>query len=163
MHLLITKPNKVSALFQAFYRTSSPNLVNLLATVAVFFLVIYLQGFKVSLKLAHKKYKGYEQRYPIKLFYTSNISVIFQTAFVSNMYFLSQMLYRRFKGNFIIGLLGTWQEVGGSDPRAGGSVPISGLAYWISPPRDLTTFIMEPLHSLVYTVFVMASCAFFSR
>lgn len=59
VHLLITKPNKVSALFQAFYRTSSPNLINLLATVAVFFLVIYLQGFKVNLKLSHKKYKGY--------------------------------------------------------------------------------------------------------
>jgi len=63
----------------------------------------------MNLKLAHKKYRGYEQLYPIKLFYTSNISVIFQTALVSNMYFISQMLYRKFKGNWIIGLLGTWQ------------------------------------------------------
>ena len=46
----------MAALYQAFYRTSSPNLINLFATVAVFFLVIYLQGFKVNLKLAHKKY-----------------------------------------------------------------------------------------------------------
>lgn len=152
----------MAALYQAFYRTSSPNLVNLLATVAVFFLVIYLQGFKVNLKLAHKKYKGYEQRYPIKLFYTSNISVIFQTAFVSNMYFISQMLYRKFKGNFIIGLLGTWQEAGDGG-RGGGSIPVSGLAYWISPPKDLLSFITEPLHSLIYTAFVMISCAFFSR
>lgn len=116
-----------------------------------------MQGFKVNLKLSHKKYRGYEQKYPIKLFYTSNISVIFQTALVSNMYFMSQVLYRRFKGNFIIGLLGTWQDVNG------GSIPVSGLAYWISPPRDLMQFITEPLHSLIYTVFVMISCAFFSR
>ena len=135
IHLMITKPNKISALYQAFYRTSSPNLSNLLSTVLVFLLVIYLQGFRVQLKLAHKKYRGYENRYPIRLFYTSNISVIFQTALVSNMYFLSQILYRRFKGNWIIGLLGTWQDV------SGGSIPISGLAYWISPPRDLLTFI----------------------
>jgi len=152
----------MSALYQAFYRTSSPNLINLLATVVVFFLVIYLQGFKVNLKLSHKKFRGYEQKYPIKLFYTSNISVIFQTAFVSNMYFISQALFKRFKGNFFIGLLGTWQEVG-EPGRGGGSVPISGLAYWISPPRDLLTFLTEPLHSLVYTAFVMISCAFFSR
>lgn len=157
IHLLITKPNKLSALYQAFYRTSSPNLSNLLATVAVFFLVIYMQGFKVNLKLAHKKYRGYEQKFPIKLFYTSNISVIFQTALVSNMYFMSQILYRRFKGNWLVGLLGTWQDVNG------GSIPVSGVAYWISPPRDLLQFITEPLHSLVYTVFVMISCAFFSR
>lgn len=129
----------MAALYQAFYRTSSPNLINLFATVAVFFLVIYLQGFKVNLKLAHKKYRGYEQKYPIKLFYTSNISVIFQTAFVSNMYFISQILYRKFKGMWIISLLGTWQEVG--DNGQGGSIPVSGLAYWISPPKDLLTFI----------------------
>lgn len=162
VHLLITKPNKATALYQAFYRTSSPNIVNLLATVVVFFLVIYLQGFKMNLKLAHKKYRGYEQQYPIKLFYTSNISVIFQTALISNMYFISQMLYRKFRGNWLIGLLGTWQEVG--DGRSGvGSIPVSGLAYWISPPRDLLAFVTEPLHSLVYTVFVMVSCAFFAR
>ena len=163
VHLLITKPNKISALYQAFYRTSSPNLINLLATVLVFFLVIYLQGFKVNLKLSHKKYRGYEQKYPIKLFYTSNISVIFQTAFVSNMYFISQILYKKFRGNWLIGLLGTWQEVGDSGGRGGGSIPVSGLAYWISPPRDLLSFITEPVHALVYTVFVMVSCAFFSR
>lgn len=99
----------MSALYQAFYRTSSPNLSNLFATIGVFLLVIYLQGFKVNLKLSHKKYRGYESRYPIRLFYTSNISVIFQTALVSNMYFMSQILYRKFKGNWLIGLLGTWQ------------------------------------------------------
>lgn len=130
----------MSALYQAFYRTSSPNLLSLLATVAVFFLVIFLQGFKVNVPLSHKKYRGYEQKYPIKLFYTSNISVIFQTAFVSNMYFISQILYRKFKGNWLIGLLGTWQEVGDAG-RGGNSIPVSGLAYWISPPRDLLSFI----------------------
>lgn len=157
VHLLLTKPNKGAALYQAFSRHSSPNLSNLLATVFVFFLVIYLQGFKVEVKLVHKKYAGVSTTFPIKLFYTSNISVIFQSALVSNLYFFSQILYRRFKGTFWIGLVGNWQEI------EGGSIPVSGLAYWISPPRDFLTFISEPLHSLVYTLFVMLSCAFFSR
>jgi protein transport protein SEC61 subunit alpha len=47
IHLLITKPNKGSALYQAFYRSSSPNLANLMATILIFFLVIYLQGWRV--------------------------------------------------------------------------------------------------------------------
>lgn len=105
----MTKSNKGTALYQAFYRHSSPNLSNLLATIFVFFLVIYLQGFKVSIKLVHRKYAGVAQSYPIKLFYTSNISVIFQSALVSNMYFFSQLLYRRYRGTFWIGILGTWQ------------------------------------------------------
>ena len=109
--MVITKPSTSSAIFQAFYRTSSPNLSNLLATILIFFLVIYLQGYRVELKLVHKKYRGYENKYPIKLFYTSNISVIFQTALVSNLYFLSQMMYRRFKGSWWIGFFGVWQDI----------------------------------------------------
>jgi protein transport protein SEC61 subunit alpha len=157
IHLLLTKPNKGSAIYQAFYRHSSPNLSNLLATVFIFFLVIYLQGFRVEVKLVHKKYRGVATSFPIKLFYTSNISVIFQSALVSNLYFFSQILYKRFKGSFWIGFVGNWQEVEGN------SIPISGLAYWISPPRDFLTYVTEPLHSIVYTLFVMISCAFFSR
>lgn len=46
-HLLISKPNKVSALYQAFYRSSAPNLNNLLATILMFFIVIYFQVFNI--------------------------------------------------------------------------------------------------------------------
>lgn len=42
-HLLITRPNKMGALYQAFYRTSAPNVNNLMATVLVFLIVIYFQ------------------------------------------------------------------------------------------------------------------------
>ena len=107
--MLLTKPNKGAALYQAFYRNSSPNISNLLATVFVFCLVIYLQGFKVELKLVHKKMRGIATTFPIKLFYTSNISVIFQSALVSNLYFLSEMMFRRFKGSWWIGFIGNWQ------------------------------------------------------
>jgi protein transport protein SEC61 subunit alpha len=124
----------------------------------MFFLVIYLQGFRVELKLVHKKYRGYEDKYPIKLFYTSNMSVIFQSALVSNLYYISQILYRRFKGTWWIGFFGTWQDVDG-----GNSIPISGIAYWISPPKDFLMFLSQPLHSLVYVLFMMISCAFFSK
>ena len=43
VHLLITRPNKMSALYQAFYRESAPNINNLLATILVFLIVIYFQ------------------------------------------------------------------------------------------------------------------------
>lgn len=42
-HLLVTKPNKMAALYQAFYRSSAPNINNLLATILVFLIVIYFQ------------------------------------------------------------------------------------------------------------------------
>ena len=43
-HLLATKNDKVRALNEAFYRSNLPNLMNLLATIVVFLVVIYFQG-----------------------------------------------------------------------------------------------------------------------
>merc|ERR1719326_2096324 len=48
-HLLITRTDKVRALKEAFYRQNAPNVTNLLATVLVFIIVIYFQGFRVDL------------------------------------------------------------------------------------------------------------------
>ena len=44
VHLLITWPDKQLALREAFYRQNLPNIMNLLATILVFSVVIYLQG-----------------------------------------------------------------------------------------------------------------------
>ncbi len=58
--------------------------------------------------LKSRKVRGYTAPYPIKLFYTSNIPIILQTAFVSNLYFFSQVLHRKFNGNYFVGFLGKW-------------------------------------------------------
>ena len=42
-HLLATRSDKVRGLREAFYRQNLPNLMNLLATVFVFAVVIYFQ------------------------------------------------------------------------------------------------------------------------
>merc|ERR1712039_622843 len=129
-HLLISKSEKISALKEAFYRQSAPNITALFATVLVFFVVIYFQGFRVDLQVKNTKIRGQTGAYPIKLFYTSNIPIILQTALVSNLYFFSQLTYKRFKSNMFVNMLGQWQEVEWS----GQSIPVGGLAYYISPP-----------------------------
>jgi len=108
-HLLITRPDKVRALREAFYRSNLPNITNLLATVVVFAVVIYFQGFRVDLPVKNKKQRGAPGSYPIKLFYTSNMPIILQTALVSNLYFLSQLLFKKFPENIFINLLGQWR------------------------------------------------------
>jgi protein transport protein SEC61 subunit alpha len=157
-HFLATKTDKVQAIKEAFYRQSAPNLTNLLATVLVFFIVIYFQGFRVDLPITYQKVRGQQGSYPIKLFYTSNIPIILQTALVSNMYFFSQLLYRRFKSNMLVNLLGQWQE---SD--FGQSIPVGGLAYYVSPPHSLSNIWEDPLHAFTYVSFVLLSCAMFSK
>merc|ERR1711874_332442 len=112
-HFMASRSDKIMALREAFYRQSAPNLTNLFATVLVFLVVIYFQGFRVDLAVKYQKIRGQQGSYPIKLFYTSNIPIILQTALVSNLYFFSQLLYRRFKSNMLVGLFGTWREVSG--------------------------------------------------
>jgi len=158
-HLLVTRTDKVRALREAFYRSNLPNITNLLATIAVFAIVIFFQGFRVDLPVKHSNQRGQQGTYPIKLFYTSNIPIILQTALVSNLYFLSQMLYRRFPGNFLIGLFGTWQELDGGYQ----SVPVAGLVYYLSPPTSVSELLRDPIHTIVYLAFVLSSCALFSK
>jgi protein transport protein SEC61 subunit alpha len=144
---------------EAFYRGHAPNLTNLLATLLVFFIVIYFQGFRVDLAVRSTKMRGAHYSYPIKLFYTSNTPVIRQTALVSNAYFFSQLLYKRFKSNMLVNLLGQWQET----DYSGQSIPVGGVVYYISPPGSLSGFFEDPIHGLCYILFVIASTAMFSR
>eukprot|EP00924_Labyrinthula_sp_SR-Ha-C_P016936 snap_masked-scaffold_6-processed-gene-19.4-mRNA-1 protein AED:0.03 eAED:0.03 QI:0/0/0/1/1/1/2/0/469 len=160
-HLLLTRSNKLEALHEAFFRDNLPNLMNLLATLVVFVVVIYFQGFRIEVPLKSQRQRGVTSMYPIKLFYTSNIPVILQTALVSNLYFMSQVLYKRFSSNILVRLLGTWGIVEGS--RRGGMQPIGGLAYYISPPNGIGDLFVDPIHVIVYFVFITASCGLFAR
>jgi protein transport protein SEC61 subunit alpha len=214
-HLLATRSDKIRGLKEAFYRQNLPNLMNLLSTVLVFAIVIYFQGFRVDLPIKSARYRGQYSSYPIKLFYTSNIPIILQSALVSNLYVISQvclsdftllhasaqfihflipwptkesahlpfhlslvfynfsvtlisscvtraqMLAVKFSGNFLVNLLGTWADVGGGGPAR--AYPIGGLCYYLSPPESLGHIAEDPIHAILYIVFMLGSCAFFSK
>jgi len=159
-HLLITRNDKLRALHEAFYRPNLPNITNLLATVFIFIVVIYFQGWKVDIPVRPHRARGQTMNYPIKLFYTSNMPIILQTALVSNIFFLSQILYKYFGGNILVRMIGNWKEV---DPSRGHMIPIGGIAYYISPPHSLTEMISDPFHTIFYIIFVLSSCAIFSK
>ncbi|KMT13285.1 hypothetical protein BVRB_4g085450 [Beta vulgaris subsp. vulgaris] len=132
IHLLITRNNKGQALREAFYRQNLPNMTNLLGTLLIFLIVIYFQGFRVIVPLISKNGRGKRGHYPIKLFYTSTMPIILQSAFATNIYFISQLLDKRYNQMFIANLLGKWKQ----SKVSGISIPVGGLAYYItSPPR----------------------------
>merc|ERR1712212_1281342 len=161
-HLLATRQDKVRALREAFYRQNLPNLTNLLATVFIFGIVIYFQGFRVDLPIKSARHRGQYSSYPIKLFYPSNIPIILQSALVSNLYIIAQMLAVKFPGNFIVSLLGVWADTGSGGPGRA-SYPIGGLCYYMSPPESFGHILEDPFHACVYIAFMLGSCAFFSK
>ena len=111
--------DQIRALREAFYRQNIPNLMKLAATFFVFAVVIYFKGFRVDFPIKSARYSGQNSSYPIKLFYTPNIPIILQSALVSNLYFISQMLSVRFGGNYF-----------GEPAR---SYPTGGMCDYLSP------------------------------
>jgi len=159
LHLLMSRSDKFMAVKEALYRSSAPNLTNVFATVLVFLIVIYFQGFRIDLAVKYQKVRGQQGSYPIKLFYTSNIPIILMTAMTTNLFFFSQLLYRRFKSNMLVNFLGQWQDT----EFGGNSIPVGGLAYYISPPSSFSDIWVDPFHALFYICFVLLSCALFSK
>ena len=125
--------------------------MNLLATLVVFAAVIYLQGFRVEIPVKSSRQRGMRGSYPIRLFYTSNMPIMLQSALSSNVFLFSQMLYSRFSDNLLVKLLGVWE------PREGSSqlYANSGIAYYMSPPLNFTEALLDPVHTAVYMAFML--------
>lgn len=108
-HLLFTWNDKGRALREAFWRDRLPNVMNLVATLVVFAVVIYLQGFRIEIPVKSNKFRGQRGSYPVKLFYTSNMPIMLESALTSNVFIVSQMLWNRFPDNFLVRLVGVWE------------------------------------------------------
>jgi len=144
---------------------SNPSLLGLIATVAAFLIIIYMEGVRIELPLSYAGYKGYRSRYPIKLLYVSNLPVIFASALFANVYFFSQLFWSM-NGqptpgrNFWLDLLGQYQWVGTSPNQT--LQPIGGLVYYVTAPRNLLNVIDAPTRAVVYLGILIVFCVVFS-
>lgn len=102
-------------------------LVSIVSTILIFALGAYFQSIRVEIPLSFSRVRGYNIRWPINFFYTSNIPVILTAAMIAGMQFWGLMLF-----NAGVPILGTYQkEYTGSGYQ---EVAISGLVKYIQPP-----------------------------
>lgn len=159
IYTLLTKPNKFNGLIHSFIRSNGPNLCQLIASALVMVSVVYYQAWRCELALSSKKMRGIKQPYPVKLLYTSNISVILMAVFLSNVYFWTQVISIHLGANPLVSILGRWD----TPAETVYQTPVSGIAYYLSAPQSPIELKRNPLHVVVYTVFVLSFCTFFSR
>ncbi|KAI8836640.1 SecY subunit domain-containing protein [Chytridium lagenaria] len=136
-----------------------PNLFGLLATAAVFAAIAYLHVVRYEVRVTSNRMRGQGGNYPIKLLYTGAMPLLMQAALTSNVYFVSQVLYRRFGGNLLVQLLGVWTSYNGSRQEFASG----GLVYYVSPPHNLSSALSDPLRLIVYTYFTLYVCSYLSR
>ncbi|RXW12435.1 hypothetical protein EST38_g13419 [Candolleomyces aberdarensis] len=158
-HLLFTWSDPRRALREAFWRERLPNVMNLISTVLIFALVIYLQGFRIEIPVKSNRFRGQRGTYPVKLFYTSNMPIMLQSALTSNVFIVSQMLATRFPSNLLVKVLGVWEPMEGSPQLRA----VAGIAYYMSPPQTIKEAILDPIHTAVYITFMLSACALFSK
>jgi len=98
-------------------------ILALITTIAIILLVVFAEGTRVEIPLAHTLVRGARGRFPIKLIYASVLPMIFVRALQANIVVLGLILYQHG-----ITFLGEYAP--------GTSKPISGLMYLLSPVRS---------------------------
>jgi protein transport protein SEC61 subunit alpha len=144
---VLTERDPVRALKNAFYRAHAPNLQSLLATAVVVAAVVFLQGLRQELPVEERTKSagvtGGSRQDPLKirLFYTSTMPIILQSALVSNLYFLSQLLWSRFGASggaaaSVLAVFGRWEQSarGGFRPPARERLSGSPSTPWPTRP-----------------------------
>jgi preprotein translocase subunit SecY len=145
-------PNFISALLSgspgavgdAFFRT--PGMIGVLATIAIFLLVVYAESMRVEIPLAYTRFGGIRGRYPLRFFYASVIPVILALVLFTNVRILATVA----GGDTF---LGTFDERGN---------PVGGLYYYLSSPTGLDAVVDDPIRAGVYMGALMGSCMAFA-
>jgi preprotein translocase subunit SecY len=96
------------------------SMLPVIATVIVFFIVIYTNAIRIEIPLAFGSIRGFGRRWPLKLFYTSNIPVILVAALLANV-----QLVGRVAADKGASWIGTFDASG---------QPTSGLIMFFIPP-----------------------------
>ena len=131
---------------QVFLNNNNP-IIALVGTIVIFFVVAYLESSRIELPLSHGNARGARGRYPIKLMYASNIPVILMSSLLAIVSMLGLLFY---SNSFLssIPLLGGNEYLG---YYAEGSTSASaGLAWYLSAPTGLNTWLMPILDPTYY-------------
>ncbi len=161
--LLWLRHNPVEGVLAA--NQQNPSLLGFVATIVAFLVIIYMEGVRVELPLSYAGYKGFRSRYPIKLFYVSNLPVIFASALFANIYFFSQLLWST-QGqpapgrNLWLDILGQYQTVGTGTSASVETV--GGLVYYVTAPRNFIDAVAAPDRAFGYLAILIVFCIVFS-
>jgi preprotein translocase SecY subunit len=142
------------------YRGQFPDLMGLISTMAILFLIVYLESLRIEVPIQHARVSGYVARYPIKFLYVSNIPVIFASVIFTNIYFFSTIIWSRFNPanqDPILNLVGSFNAT------QYGPVPLGGLAYYVTSPGNVARAAADPLRAIIYTLIMLGFCVLFAK
>jgi len=145
---------------EIFFRGQFPDLLGLISTIAILLFVIYLESVRIEVPIQYARVSGYVARYPIKFLYVSNIPVIFASVVFTNIFFFSNMIWSRFNPNNTNEFLNI---IGMFNATERGTVPIGGLAYYLTSPYTAAGAAADPIRSITYALAMVVFCILFAK
>ncbi|KQC04502.1 MAG: preprotein translocase subunit SecY [Methanolinea sp. SDB] len=110
-------------------------MLALIATVAIFLIIVYVESTRIEIPLAHAQVRGARARFPVKLIYASVLPMILVRVLQANIQMIGLFL-----NNVGITILGTFQN----------QTPVSGLMFYLNPvngPSDWMWWIYDLGHA----------------
>lgn len=107
-------------------------ILALVTTAVIILIVVFFEGTRVEIPMAHAMVRGARGRFPIKLIYASVLPMIFVRALQANIVMIGQILHAR--GITIFG-----EFVDGQ--------PVSGLMFYLSPVNSPYDWVPELVRS----------------
>lgn len=153
--------NAAEMLFRSAPPAPTPNLPSIFGlgiTSGILLLLVYVQGIHVDIPIVSTRYRGFTATYPIKLLYTSNIPVILASALLANAMFLGNMLWANFNPNNDSPFFNLIAQYNGQS-----QTPSGGLFYYMNPPGSLDAAAADPVHAVVYVLFMTVIITIFGR
>ncbi len=142
---------------QIFFQEPNP-LIALLGTILIFFIVAYVQSSKIELPIAHERVRGARGRYPLQLFYASNIPVILATALLANISMWTLLFWNSpvlshvplLGHNVLLGSYPTAAQLSASTSLSN-TQPTGGLAFYLYTPNGLANWLFPILSPVSYS------------
>ena len=131
----------------------------LMGTLLIFFIVAYFQSSKIELPIAHERVRGARGRYPIQLFYASNIPVILATALLANVAMWTLLFWNSpvlshiplLGHNPLLGAYPTATQLSIYGSSISNTTPTGGLAFYLSSPNGLADWLFPIISPSVYS------------
>jgi len=132
-----------------FVRPGGRDLVGLIATLAIAFILIYLSSIRIEIPITSPRLHTIKTKIPLQFLYVTNIPILFIGILYSNIVVFATLLRTYLSGIMpgnIADLLAAYDENGRL---------VGGLAYYLSAPSGLIGALSDPARLIVYSVLVI--------
>ena len=144
----------------SFTRSQLPNLSQFYIVLVTVLVLIGVQNYRIELPIRSTKVRGMNNVYPIRLFYTGALPILFAFTVLTNLqvfgYFTSTLLNNY--SQLAASIIGTWSL----DTKSFNLNLTSGILYFLTPSKSLAQSLLSPIRSVTYGLAIITLSTWFA-